>query len=65
MDGDDFNYFCDHGTMPPPKPEPHKIDETIERPARKITMFTNDEPAAPTAPETPEPPADGGESDGN
>ena len=65
MDGDDFNYFCDHGTMPPPKPEPHKIDETIERPARKITMFTNDEPAAPAASETPESPADGSESDGD
>ena len=43
MDGEDFNYFCDHGTLPPPKPEPQAIDSSIERPARKIAMFTDEE----------------------
>ncbi len=46
MEGDEFNYFCDHGEMPPPKAEPHLIDDTIERPARKISMFTNDDEPA-------------------
>ena len=48
MEGDEFNYFCDHGVLPPKKAEPRLIDNTIERPARKISMFTNDddEPAA-------------------
>ena len=52
MEGDVFNYFCDHGTLPPPKAEPRMIDETIERPARKISMFTNDDEPAMPAPET-------------
>ncbi len=53
MEGEEFHYFCDHGELPPPKAEPRLIDKTIERPARKISMFTNedDEPAA--LPETP------------
>jgi len=51
MDGEEFNYFCDHGTLPPPKPEPRMYDETIERPARKISMFIDDDPAAPPTPE--------------
>ena len=51
MDGDVFNYFCDHGELPPPKPEPRVIDNTIERPARKISMFIDDDPAAPPTPE--------------
>ena len=56
MEGDEFNYFCDHGELPPPKAEPHLIDDTIERPARKISMFTNDD--EPTAlPESAEEPA--------
>lgn len=46
MEGDEFNYFCDHGELPPPKAEPRMIDETIERPARKISMFTNDDESA-------------------
>ena len=50
MDGEEFNYFCDHGTLPPPKPEPHLPDATIERPARKISMFIDDDPAAPPPP---------------
>ena len=66
MDGEEFNYFCDHGELPPPKPEPRVIDDTIERPARKITMFIDDDPAAPPTPEqmgeTPEP-APGTETD--
>ncbi len=43
MSGEEFHYFCDHGELPPPKAEPRLIDNTIERPARKITMFTNDD----------------------
>ncbi len=51
MDGEDFNYFCDHGELPPPKEEPKPTDNTIEPPARKITMFIDDDPAAPPTPE--------------
>ena len=54
MDGEEFNYFCDHGCMPPPKAEPHLIDDTIERPARKISMFVDDEPAVEPAPAQPD-----------
>jgi len=60
MDGEEFNYFCEHGELPPPKPEPRLPDATIERPARKIHMFTDEEPASvgenqseETAEETP------------
>ena len=51
MDGEEFNYFCDYGVLPPPKPEPAMRDETIERPARKISMFIDDDPAAEPTPE--------------
>ena len=51
MDGEDFNYFCDHGELPPPKPESAPVDKTIEPPARKITMFIDDDPSAPPTPE--------------
>ena len=44
MEGEDFNYFCEHGTVPPPKKEPRLVDKTIEPPARHISM-TIDEPA--------------------
>ena len=47
MDGEDFNYFCDHGELPPPKEEPAAKDSSIEPPARKITMFIDDDPSAP------------------
>ena len=50
MDGEEFNYFCDHGELPPPKAAPKMRDETIERPARKISMFIDDDPAAPPTP---------------
>ena len=43
MDGDEFNYFCDHGELPPKKPTPREIDKTIERPARRISMVTDDD----------------------
>ena len=61
MDGEEFNYFCDHGTMPPKKPDPRLPDNTIEPPARKISMFIDDDPSAPPTPEqrgeVPEEPA--------
>ena len=63
MDGEDFNYFCDHGELPPPKEEPAAKDSSIEPPARKITMFIDDDPSAPPTPEQrgelpPDAPAD-------
>ena len=51
MDGEDFNYFCDHGELPPPKPAAVPADNTIEPPAKKISMFIDDDPAAPPTPE--------------
>ncbi len=51
MDGEDFNYFCDHGELPPPKPEKTAADNTIEPPAKKISMFIDDDPSAPPTPE--------------
>ena len=73
MDGEDFNYFCDHGELPPPKPDPKQDDNTIEPPARKITMFTDDAPGgnvqlpfpeAGTAPPEPEQPQEEQKPDG-
>lgn len=43
MDRDTFDYYCEHGTFPEPKPAPAMQDDTIERPARKIARF-NDPP---------------------
>ena len=51
MDGEDFSYFCRHGSLPPKRPEPKMRDASIEPPARKIS-YTFDAPPAP-----PEPPA--------
>ena len=61
MEGDEFNYFCEHGCMPPKKTEPRMRDNTIERPARRISMITDDtnEASAPPQPEN-EPDADHG-----
>ena len=39
MDRDTFDYYCEHGTFPEPKPAPAMHDDTIERPARKIARF--------------------------
>lgn len=39
MDCDTFDYYCEHGTFPEPKPAPAMQDDTIERPARKIARF--------------------------
>lgn len=39
MDRDIFDYYCEHGTFPEPKPAPAMQDDTIERPARKIARF--------------------------
>ena len=43
MEGDEFNYFCDHGELPPPKKAPSLVDSTIEPPARHIHMVSGDE----------------------
>ena len=60
MDGEDFNYFCDHGELPPPKPEPTAQDPVIEPPARKISMFTEEAPTtSPTLPQQVEPDSTG------
>lgn len=39
MDRDTFDYYCEHGTFPEPKPAPAMQDDTIERPVRKIARF--------------------------
>ena len=39
MDRETFDYYCEHGTFPEPKPAPAIQDDTIERPARKIARF--------------------------
>ena len=39
MDRDTFDYYCEYGTFPEPKPAPAMQDDTIERPARKIARF--------------------------
>lgn len=54
MDGEEFNYFCDHGCLPPPKAEPHLVDDTIERPARHISMIMDDSHEMPTGETEPE-----------
>lgn len=38
MEGDEFNYYFEHGEFMPPKAEPAKADNSIERPARHISM---------------------------
>ncbi len=43
IEGADFNFYCDNGYFPEPKKAPATRDETIERPARKISRF--DDPA--------------------
>ncbi len=49
MDGADFNYFCDHGCMPPEEVKAARADRTIERPARHISMVTDDPGTMPVA----------------
>ena len=44
MEGDVFNFYCENGYFPEPKPAAAIQDDTIERPARKIARF-DDEPA--------------------
>ena len=39
MDRETFDYYCENGTFPDPKPEPAMRDDTIERPALKISRF--------------------------
>ena len=56
MEGEDFDYFFEHGEFPPESAKDAKkarSDATIERPARKIARFDDEEPAE----QLPEPPA--------
>ncbi len=51
IEGADFNFYCDNGYFPEPKPQPGMRDDSIERPARKIARFDepeSDESAEPT-----------------
>ena len=50
MEGDEFNYYFEHGEFMPPKAPPAPADETIERPARHISMTV--EPASAPEDET-------------
>ena len=61
MEGDEFNYFFEHGEfMPESEKQARKArnDNTIERPARKIARFdepeTTETPGKPEEPEKPE-----------
>ena len=58
MEGEEFNYFFDHGEFMPESEKQAKkarSDSTIERPARKIARF--DEPVEPEKKEESAPPA--------
>ena len=44
MDRDTFDYYCEHGTFPEPKPAPAMQDDTTARPARKIARFDDPPP---------------------
>jgi len=45
MDEDEFNYYFEHGTFMPEKKTAPMQDDTIERPARHISMDFGNEPA--------------------
>ena len=52
MEAEEFNYFFEHGEfMPLPPKELRKVreDNTIERPAKKISMTDGDAEGEPTA----------------
>ena len=51
MEGDEFYYFFEHGEFMPPKPAPAPRDDTIERPAKHISMDFGSEPEAKSEPE--------------
>ena len=62
MDGADFDYFCDHGELPPKKEPPKAAQPTApatsaQQPAAGVE-FVKEEPEAP-APGTDVPPAEG------
>ena len=44
MEGDEFEYYFEHGEFMPPKPAPAAKDDSIERPAKHISMDFGDEP---------------------
>ncbi len=52
MEAEEFNYYFEHGEfMPMPPKELRKVreDDTIERPAKKISMSDGEEPEAGSA----------------
>lgn len=57
MDRETFDYYCEHGVFPEPKPAPAMQDDTIERPARKIARF-DDAPEVDLPPDTTDEPDD-------
>ena len=50
MEGDEFEYYFEHGEFMPPKPAPAAKDDSIERPAKHISMDFGDEPKSDGAP---------------
>ncbi len=53
MEGEEFNYFFEHGEFMPEAEKAAKLarrDKTIERPARKISMVSGDEPEKQSEP---------------
>ena len=66
MEGEEFNYFFEHGEFMPESAKDAKKaknDATIERPARRIARF--DDEAAPEAePAAPADPPENGEAGG-
>jgi len=43
MEADEFDYYFEHGEFMPPKAAPAEKDDTIERPARHISMTIDEE----------------------
>jgi cell division protease FtsH len=50
MEGDEFEYYFEHGEFMPPKPAPAAKDDSIERPAKHISMDFGDEPKSEDVP---------------
>ena len=72
MEGDEFEYYFEHGEFMPPKPAPAAKDDSIERPAKHISMDFGDEPknedvpsGAPEKTDEAEPAPEAGEETDN